>query len=1326
MPDGAMGPRVGVMSVCKLHDERQPASSPEASHRVGTNKSTMTFRVYRRTGIALPPHLGAGTAEITLAFPDTEVLHPQQIFTFLPVCHSGLPFAVNAQFELVSSRQQVHEDSLLNQWLRDEIAPTLIAALDACEPLKERLGDLLTAAKVTSPFWKPVIVDIIGRIRSTACLRTESGRFVLPEQAIRRSVDAAADLVSNDALQRACGLEFVDASMSEMAERLGCRGFAIKDMGRLINHADEPHADGHHTSDVDADAQSLSLDRLALNLAEPVSLTSSDTQQWLQRLYRYLNIVLEPSDIESVLWTLRIFPTIVESGKETMASLSEGRIFASLDDDWLFLRGNAVRVLNEGTLTKDTEGFLTAVGILPATRKEVLHTIVTAHSQGKFADGDAFQGHAMEGLAYQQAHEHGINAIWAGLTFIKDNMHTCIAAGETSMEELANTLVIPSAVGVVVSARECGVSTILGCDCPLCSDAVLADVRVGRWPMATMAATTVALTPSQRMVTGPSTMHPGGKLDWEAFFLSIGAGLHSTVCETSQSHASTGRGLQCLSEVEACPICLESLPLSGRSAVLDGCGHRFCPECIMDWLVSSASASGAACPLCRKQTATSAVLDVQPDPFFVNLSMAVSHTIEYLSQHPTSNRSKLLRTALEAMAKDDITCKLIACTEVPTSLGDSSLSSCFVAGDDSPQAMNCLLPQIMLAPRCSPTVAASVAELFSKFGSSETTTIPGVLNSIKVMKQGVMDGGQQPAGGSAVIVAAFASAITLLDRLLASACGTSGYQTMVAAVVEAFADTPLIFVGVLPQRAQGGRGTRSQAFKKSSEIVWRGNTKVLDQIGKVAVSGLYGAALKAFFGLLGLSALDAAGCWDGLRMLADHRGSVVEIATEIYQELEHFHGTPDFGLASFHEAHVLVYDRRTNMRRVVACAGAPILLNDDPYAYDVFADTHHVWLDTSTLDQCPRLFAFLISPASGRRSGLKCLSECVTNRGSIVVSEPLAHEREWTLWCRQFINKTFTTYGQAPSAQVRKLSTTLTVLRAEKISVSMTLLVPGRPDSIEAEKTYPLVTDQSSGRVIVSRQSTENVDWVCRHVGAELGTMLYELWEVCDQRTLEWTAYAHLMAQCGRRPRALKDLEPIVHDTARIESMGYGGGGRGLAGHQIRRGRPRVQFPASLPPPLDLDRLPSSPATGGSGGRPAPSSTKNSAQTSTEPKTKAAITAASIADTPEHVSADLLRQQVASLQAQLAEQARMLQTSQQTITALEARQEVGETAEQLRATIVRDSETIRRLADQVERLSQQPEPEETCPVWASPCRDGATCAHRGDATHSMAFWHPPR
>ena len=40
----------------------------------------------------------------------------------LPVCRSGLPFLVCADWELVSSREQIHGDASWNLWLRDQVS----------------------------------------------------------------------------------------------------------------------------------------------------------------------------------------------------------------------------------------------------------------------------------------------------------------------------------------------------------------------------------------------------------------------------------------------------------------------------------------------------------------------------------------------------------------------------------------------------------------------------------------------------------------------------------------------------------------------------------------------------------------------------------------------------------------------------------------------------------------------------------------------------------------------------------------------------------------------------------------------------------------------------------------------------------------------------------------------------------------------------------------------------------------------------------------------------------------------------------------------------
>ena len=189
------------------------------------------------------------------------------------------------------------------------------------------------------------------------------------------------------------------------------------------------------------------------------------------------------------------------------------------------------------------------------------------------------------------------------------------------------------------------------------------------------------------------------------------------------------------------------------------------------------------------------------------------------------------------------------------------------------------------------------------------------------------------------------------------------------------------------------------------------------------------------------------------------------------------------------------------------------------------------------------------------------------------------------------MEKICTSYGRSPTCDIRRLCSQLTILRAEKISMKMTLLQNGSTGdhsrSNTREKSYPLVTDQESGRIILSstgsRVSGDN-EWICRTVGAELGTLLHEYWTVCGREQLEWQCYAHLMTQCGRCPRPVAELEPVDRNTSRIGNFGYGGPRASVGRHQISRKRPVVEFPASLPPPLKTEKLTASPAIGANGG----------------------------------------------------------------------------------------------------------------------------------------------
>jgi len=136
-----------------------------------------------------------------------------------------------------------------------------------------------------------------------------------------------------------------------------------------------------------------------------------------------------------------------------------------------------------------------------------------------------------------------------------------------------------------------------------------------------------------------------------------------------------------------------------------------------------------------------------------------------------------------------------------------------------------------------------------------------------------------------------------------------------------------------------------------------------------------------------------------------------------------------------HGVCVLAHDLTGKCRRVVSCNDEIVLLNDDRYAFDCFADNHRYWLDTGALSDCPKLLAVLTAAADRSASPIKRISEVIVSRDNIVIAEPLAYERDWSVRCRQFVSNICETLHRSASAEIRQLATALCVVRAEQISL---------------------------------------------------------------------------------------------------------------------------------------------------------------------------------------------------------------------------------------------------------------------------------------------------
>ena len=150
--------------------------------------------------------------DVTVAVPCLEEPLPQQIYVCLLVRAVGFRFGVNAPFELVANRSDLHR-STHNSHRRDSGTK---AFLDLCRNRDTVSGQALAylGSEPSDPFWQPVRAAILAGLREGAipCVSTETGSRAAPRDCILRGGSHAAKWVPGSLLEEACVLSFVAQS----------------------------------------------------------------------------------------------------------------------------------------------------------------------------------------------------------------------------------------------------------------------------------------------------------------------------------------------------------------------------------------------------------------------------------------------------------------------------------------------------------------------------------------------------------------------------------------------------------------------------------------------------------------------------------------------------------------------------------------------------------------------------------------------------------------------------------------------------------------------------------------------------------------------------------------------------------------------------------------------------------------------------------------------------------------------------------------------------------------------------------------------------------
>jgi len=136
-----------------------------------------------------PTELRQGVTEtlIKLAFPINDQQQPiitkQDVYAFLPVCSSGLPFLIQADFLLVASRQGIDESQPWNRRLQDHMVHALIQAFERLNKtrLKYTWPAYLPEKQVALRFFDKLKDKFLDRLKDTKILESRSGELAKPK-----------------------------------------------------------------------------------------------------------------------------------------------------------------------------------------------------------------------------------------------------------------------------------------------------------------------------------------------------------------------------------------------------------------------------------------------------------------------------------------------------------------------------------------------------------------------------------------------------------------------------------------------------------------------------------------------------------------------------------------------------------------------------------------------------------------------------------------------------------------------------------------------------------------------------------------------------------------------------------------------------------------------------------------------------------------------------------------------------------------------------------------------------------------------------------------
>ena len=220
---------------------------PDGKIKIESRNSVEYWKVVANT-IAVPydineeKRIDVEDREIVLAFPlkpdgTAEVSTKQKIFAYLPTERDyGFRFIIHADFLVTTNREDIHKDKQWNEWLRNNIAPTFIKAVNEfkCDNALRTTfyGYIPQRTEVTDLFFKTVVEKIYELLQEEECVLTQSGCWAKPKDALIATDEQIIRLISNQEIKQFLGKEYASDQIKTtgVLEAIGVQKFNINDL----------------------------------------------------------------------------------------------------------------------------------------------------------------------------------------------------------------------------------------------------------------------------------------------------------------------------------------------------------------------------------------------------------------------------------------------------------------------------------------------------------------------------------------------------------------------------------------------------------------------------------------------------------------------------------------------------------------------------------------------------------------------------------------------------------------------------------------------------------------------------------------------------------------------------------------------------------------------------------------------------------------------------------------------------------------------------------------------------------------------------------------